>query len=51
MIFWKMYKMNLDIGLGIDGPMSSNQMDIFNVMGYAVAVAQIAGKDGARNPL
>ncbi len=42
---WEMYKMNLDIGLGTDGPMSSNQMDIFNVMGYAAAVARLASKD------
>jgi cytosine/adenosine deaminase-related metal-dependent hydrolase len=45
---WEMYKMNLDIGLGTDGPMSSNQMDIFNVMAYAAAVARIASKDGTR---
>jgi cytosine/adenosine deaminase-related metal-dependent hydrolase len=45
---WEMYKMNLDIGLGTDGPMSSNQMDIFNVMGYAAAVARLTGKDGTR---
>ncbi len=45
---WEMYKMNLDIGLGTDGPMSSNQMDIFNVMGYAAAVARTASKDGTR---
>jgi len=45
---WEMYKMNLDIGLGTDGPMSSNQMDIFNVMGYAAAVARTASKDDTR---
>ena len=45
---WEMYKMNLDIGLGTDGPMSSNQMDIFNVMDYAAAAARIASKDGTR---
>jgi len=45
---WEMYKMNLDIGLGTDGPMSSNQMDIFNVMAYAAAVARTSSKDGTR---
>ncbi|MCF6287802.1 MAG: amidohydrolase [Proteobacteria bacterium] len=45
---WEMYKMNLDIGLGTDGPMSSNQMDIFNVMGYAASVARTASKDDTR---
>ncbi len=45
---WKMYKMNLDIGLGTDGPMSSNQMDIFNVMSYAASVARLPSKDQAR---
>ena len=45
---WEMYKMNLDIGLGTDGPMSSNQMDIFNVMGYAAAVARLPSKDQTR---
>ena len=45
---WEMYKMNLDIGLGTDGPMSSNQMDIFNVMGYAASVARLPSKDQTR---
>ncbi len=45
---WEMYKMKLDIGLGTDGPMSSNQMDIFNVMGYAAAVARLPSKDQTR---
>jgi cytosine/adenosine deaminase-related metal-dependent hydrolase len=45
---WDMYKMKLDIGLGTDGPMSSNQMDIFNVMGYAASVARLPSKDESR---
>ena len=45
---WEMYKMKLDIGLGTDGPMSSNQMDIMNVMGYAAAVARLPNKDDSR---
>jgi cytosine/adenosine deaminase-related metal-dependent hydrolase len=43
-----MYKMKLDIGLGTDGPMSSNQMDIMNVMSYAAAVARLPSKDDSR---
>ncbi|MEH6592272.1 MAG: amidohydrolase [Halioglobus sp.] len=42
---WEMYKLNLDIGLGTDGPLSSNQMDIMNVMSYAAAVARLRGND------
>ncbi len=45
---WEMYKMKLDIGLGTDGPMSSNQMDIMNVMSYAAAVARLPSKDNSR---
>lgn len=45
---WEMYKMKLDIGLGTDGPMSSNQMDIFNVMGYTASVARLPSKDETR---
>ncbi len=45
---YDMYKMDLDIGLGTDGPMSSNQMDIFNVMGYAASVARLPSKDESR---
>ena len=45
---WEMYKMKLDIGLGTDGPLSSNQMDIMNVMGYAAAAARLSNKDSTR---
>lgn len=45
---WEMYQMKLDIGLGTDGPMSSNQMDIFNVMGYAASVARLPSNDDSR---
>ena len=38
---WKMYKEGLDIGLGTDGPMSSNQLDIFNVMPFTARIARI----------
>ncbi len=43
---WQMYQMKLDIGFGTDGPMSSNQMDIINVMGYAAAAARLSNNDG-----
>ena len=42
---WSMYKGGLKIGLGTDGPMSSNQMDIFSVMQYAARVARIDHND------
>ncbi len=37
---WKMYVEGLGIGLGTDGPMSSNQLDIFNVMPFTARVAR-----------
>lgn len=45
---WDMYKAGLAIGLGTDGPMSSNQMDIINVMPYAVRIARIRDTNIAR---
>ena len=45
---WKMYETGVDIGLGTDGPMSSNQMDIINVMGYAAVVARNLGEADTR---
>jgi cytosine/adenosine deaminase-related metal-dependent hydrolase len=45
---WDMFKMGLDIGLGTDGPMSSNQMDILNVMSHAAGVARFLGQDATR---
>jgi len=42
---WQMYQDGLKIGLGTDGPMSSNQMDILNVMPYAVRVARTRSGD------
>lgn len=48
---WIMYEAGVDIGLGTDGPMSSNQMDIINVMGYAAIVARNRnGPDTRRLP-
>ena len=40
---WEMFHADVDIGLGTDGPMSSNQMDVMNVMSYAAAIARLAG--------
>ncbi|MGF1605196.1 MAG: amidohydrolase family protein [Rhodothalassiaceae bacterium] len=37
---WEMRRDGLDIGLGTDGPMSSNQLDILTVMSHAAAVAR-----------
>lgn len=45
---WEMFKKDLDIGLGTDGPMSSNQMDTLNVINYAQGVARWRGKDSTR---
>ena len=45
---WEMYQRDLDVGLGTDGPMSSNQMDVLNVMHWAASVARYLGKDSTR---
>jgi cytosine/adenosine deaminase-related metal-dependent hydrolase len=45
---WRMYELGLDIGLGTDGPMSSNQMDILTVMPYASRVARLASNNTAK---
>lgn len=42
---WEMYKAGIGIGLGTDGPMSSNQLDTLNVMGYAARVARMKYND------
>jgi cytosine/adenosine deaminase-related metal-dependent hydrolase len=44
---WQMYKAGVDIGLGTDGPMSSNQMDIFNVMPFVARIARLRYDDAA----
>ncbi len=38
---WATRVAGVDMGLGTDGPMSSNQLDIINVMNYAARVARI----------
>lgn len=42
---WEMYNTGIDLGLGTDGPMSSNQMDTLNVMGYAARIARVKYQD------
>lgn len=42
---WDMYSKGLGVGLGTDGPLSSNQMDIVSVMGYADRVAKLRHPD------
>jgi cytosine/adenosine deaminase-related metal-dependent hydrolase len=43
---WDMKQLGIDVGLGTDGPMSSNQIDIVSVMGYAARVARVLHRDG-----
>lgn len=38
---WQTRQAGVDMGLGTDGPMSSNQLDIINVMNYAARLARI----------
>lgn len=45
---WEMVQKNLAVGLGTDGPMSSNQMDTLSVMGYAARIARIRYEDGIK---
>ena len=48
---FEMFTTGVDIGLGTDGPMSSNQMDTLNVMGYAARVARVkAGTSAVFTP-
>jgi len=38
---WQTRAIGVDMGLGTDGPMSSNQLDIINVMNYVARLARI----------
>ena len=43
-----MREQGVELGLGTDGPMSSNQMDIISVMGYVARIARILDNDVSR---
>jgi len=45
---WEMHQQGLRIGLGTDGPMSANQMDMLSVMPSAARVARIRYQDSTR---
>ncbi|MCF6275708.1 MAG: amidohydrolase family protein, partial [Robiginitomaculum sp.] len=45
---WAARAAGVDMGLGTDGPMSSNQLDILNVMNYAARVARIESGEVSR---
>lgn len=41
----KMFDMDIPIGLGTDGPMSGNTMDLINLMGYTAKIHKLDNKD------
>jgi len=45
---FEMYRDGLALGLGTDGPMSSNQLDILNVMVFAATVARLQAENPTR---
>ncbi|MEE4660154.1 MAG: amidohydrolase [Halieaceae bacterium] len=45
---WEMYQRELAIGLGTDGPMSGNQMDMLGTLRQAAIVARTRGNDSVR---
>lgn len=45
---WEMYQLGLAIGLGTDGPMSSNQIDMLGPLRQAAIVARTRGNDPVR---
>lgn len=42
---WQMYRNNVRIGLGTDGPMSSNQVDLWRVLSYAANMQRLKEQD------
>ena len=41
----KMFDMDIPIGLGTDGPMSGNTMDLINLLGYTAKIHKMDNKD------
>jgi cytosine/adenosine deaminase-related metal-dependent hydrolase len=41
----KMFDMGIPIGLGTDGPMSGNTMDLINLLGYTAKIHKLNNKD------
>lgn len=46
----KIDKAGIRMGLGTDGPMSSNTMDVFGTMGYAARIHKLVNKDQSLMP-
>lgn len=42
---YKMYNMNLKLGLGTDGPMSGNTLDLFTQMGLVAKIHKLVNRD------
>ena len=42
---WKMFKQGVRVGLGTDGPMSGNTLDIIGQLGYVAKVQKLANHD------
>lgn len=42
---WDMYRADMRIGLGTDGPMSSNQVDIMRTLSYAANMQRLKHSD------
>lgn len=42
---WKMYQNNIPLGLGTDGPMSSNQVDLWRTLSYAANMQRLKHQD------
>jgi 5-methylthioadenosine/S-adenosylhomocysteine deaminase len=42
---WKMYQQGVRVGLGTDGPMSGNTLDIIGQLGYVAKVQKLANHD------
>ncbi|KXF81829.1 amidohydrolase family protein [Enterovibrio coralii] len=42
---WDMYKLDIPMGLGTDGPMSSNQVDLWRTLSYAANMQRLKHND------